>query len=129
MDPDRVSAVLRVAPTKAWRKGERYFAGPHSGYLIGRTGTWFLATDDAVANADLGRHLDYLIGLVSAGPHDREARSAPLQELMARDQLKADVSCFWRGEKGEKPPVIPTEALEKLQRLPAEIETDFAADA
>jgi hypothetical protein len=128
LDPDQISAILRVAPTKAWRKGERYFAGQRTSALVGRTGTWFLATDDLVKSPDLGQHLDFLTSLLSSEPQDQKERLAQLQEVMVRDNLKADVSCFWHGEAGERPPAIPAEKTEKLRALPAEIETDFDTD-
>jgi len=128
LDPDRISAILRVTPTKVWRKGERYFAGQHTGTLVGRTGTWFLATEDFVAGADLDRHLDFLTRLLSGGAQDQKDRLVQLQEVMARDDLKADISCFWHGEAGEQPPTISPEKTEKLRSLPAKIETDFDTD-
>jgi hypothetical protein len=128
LDPDLISAILRVAPTKAWRKDERYFAGSRAGHLVGRTGTWFLATDDFVASDDLDQHLDFLAGLISQGPEDQRDRLVQLQEVMARDDLKAEVSCFWHGKAGEQPPVIALEKTKKLRSLPAEIETDFDKD-
>jgi hypothetical protein len=47
---------------------------------------------------------------------------------MARDNLKADVSCFWHGAAGEQPPAISVEKTAKLRALPAETETDFDTD-
>jgi hypothetical protein len=128
LDPDHISAILRVPPTKAWRKGERYFSGQRTGRLVGRTGTWFLATDDLVPSPDLEEHLDFLTGLLSQGPQDQEERLVRLREVMARDILKADVSCFWHGAAGEQPPAISAEKTAKLRALPAEIETDFDTD-
>jgi hypothetical protein len=125
LDPDGISAILEVRPTKAWRKGERYHAGEHSGYLIGRTGTWFLATDDFVTSPDLARHLGFLVGLLISG---REDQLRQLREVMARDSLTADISCFWHGKTGERPPALPVEMCEKLRALPAEIVTDFDTD-
>jgi hypothetical protein len=125
LDPARISAILRVPPTKAWRKGERYFAGTHTGYLVGRTGTWFLATDDVVASPDLDKHLNYLNNLLARGPQDEREPLVELQELMARDNLSAYVSCFWHGEAGEQPPPIRAETTTNLRALPADIETDF----
>jgi hypothetical protein len=129
LDPDRISAILEVPPTKAWRKGERYFAGQRTGHLIGRTGTWFLATDDFIASPDLDRHLDFLTGLLSQGSQDEPERLVRLQEMIVRDDLKADVSCFWHGAAGEQPPAISAEKTAKLRALPAEIENDFETDA
>jgi uncharacterized protein DUF4279 len=128
LDPDDISAILRVPPTKAWRKGERYFAGPRTGRLVGRTGTWFLATDDLVTSPDLGQHLEFLTALFSQGPQGEEGRLVRLREVMARDNLKADVSCFWHGDAGEQPPAISAEKIAKLRALPAEVETDFDTD-
>ena len=128
LDPDHISAILRVRPTKAWRKGERYFAGQRTGPLVGRTGTWFLATDDLVTSPDLEQHLEFLTALLSQGPQDEEGRLVRLREVMARDDLKADVSCFWHGAAGEQPPAISAEKTAKLRALPAEIETDFDTD-
>ena len=113
---------------KAWRKRERYYAGQRAGHLVGRIGTWFLATDDFVSSPHLDKHLEFLTNLLSRGPQDEPERLTQLQELMTRDNLKADVSCFWHGKAGEQPPVIPAELTEKLRALPAEIETDFDTD-
>src|SRR5437773_2508378 len=124
LDPGRISAILRAPPTKAYRKGEEYFDGPYTGHLVGRTGIWFLATDDVVASGDLNRHLDYLISLIFRGPGEEE-RLAQLREMMARDGVKADVSCFWHGEAGEQAPSMRSSAIKMLRDLPAEIETDF----
>jgi hypothetical protein len=127
LDPDRISDILRVRPTKSYRKGERYFAGPRAGHLAGHTGIWLLATDDFVASADLNQHLGYLTSLISRVPDHEDALSR-LRELMARDGITAHVSCFWHGEPGEQPPSIPAEATVKLRNLPADIETDFDTD-
>jgi len=129
LDPDRISDILRVQPTKSYRKGERYFAGPRAGHLAGHTGIWLLATDDFVASADLNRHLGYLTSLIFRGAADHNKdRLAGLRELMARDGITAHVSCFWHGEPGEQPPSILPEATVKLRDLPADIETDFDTD-
>jgi len=53
LDPDEISALLPVKPTRAHRKGETFFAGPRAGNLRGRTGMWFLATDKLVPSDDL----------------------------------------------------------------------------
>jgi len=124
LEPDRITAILGVEPTKAYRKGEAYLAGPRAGYVTGRTGVWVLATDNVVDSADLDRHLEHLVDLIFRGP-DRKQRLKQLHEVMSRDGLKADVSCFWRGGPGTQPPALSKDAIRKLPQLPAEIETDF----
>jgi hypothetical protein len=127
LDPNRISSILQVRPSKAYHKGERYFAGPRAGHLVGRTGIWLLATDDVVKHANLDRHLEYLISLIFGGPDDKD-RLHELHELMTNDGITADVSCFWHGNSGEKPPSIPDWVTVALRDLPAEIETDFDTD-
>jgi Domain of unknown function (DUF4279) len=124
LDPDRITAILGVPPTKAYRKGERYLAGPRAGYVPGRTGVWVLATDNVVDSTELDQHLEHLVNLIFSGP-DREQRLEQLHELMSRDGVKADVSCFWRGGPGTRPPSIPRNMISSFHELPAEIETDF----
>ena|SRR5437762_930997 len=124
LDPDRITAILGVAPTRAYRRGERYFAGPRAGHVTGRTGVWVLATDSVVGGAELDRHLEHLVELVFRGPGGAK-RLRQLHELMSRDRVEADVSCFWRGGPGARPPVVPRDLISKLDQLPAEIETDF----
>ena len=92
--------------------------------MTGRTGVWVLATDSIVEGAELDRHLEHLVELIFRGP-DRAKRLKQLHELMSRDGVEADVSCFWRGGPGGRPPVVPRDLISKLDQLPAEIETDF----
>ena len=127
LDPDRISAILGVQPTKAYQKGERYLAGPRAGYVTGRTGVWVLASDGAIDSAELDPHLEYLVAPIFAGPN-REERLKQLHDLMSRDGVKADVSCFWRGRPGTRPPSVPATVISRLNQLPAEIETDFEVD-
>ena|SRR5712691_3539160 len=124
LDPDRITAILGVQPTKGYRKGERYLAGPRAGYVTGRTGVWVLATESVVDSAELDRHLEHLVDLIFRGPA-REERLEQLHELMSRDEVKADVSCFWRGDPGTGPPLVPEDVISRFHELPAEIETDF----
>ena len=127
LDPDRISAILGVQPTKAYQKGEYYLAGPRAGYVTGRTGVWVLASDGAIDSAELDPHLEYLVAPIFAGPN-REERLKQLHDLMSRDGVKADVSCFWRGRPDTRPPSVPAKVISRLKQLPAEIETDFEAD-
>src|SRR5512147_1466742 len=60
LDPAKISAILPITPTRAHRKGETFFAGPHAGDLRGRTGIWFLSTDKHVPSDDLADHLEFM---------------------------------------------------------------------
>ncbi len=125
LDPDEISAILPVQPTRAHRKGEEFFAGPRAGDLRGRTGMWFLATDKLVRSDDLQDHLAFVQKLLSPRPNDT-SRIAKLRDILKRTHSGAHVTCFWRGEPGEPAPRIPGRFKSAIEPLAADIETDFA---
>ncbi len=122
LDPADISAILPVKPTRAHRKGEEFFAGPHAGNLHGRTGIWFLATDKLVPGDDLQDHLAFVQNLLSPRP-----RITKLRDILKRTRSAAHVTCFWRGEPGEPAPRIPDRFKSAIQPLAVDIETDFIA--
>ena len=126
LQPQRVTEILRITPSKSWRKGEVVRPGPRSPEIVTRTGTWWLSTEGLVCGQDLGAHLAFLVALIaSEADGDRLAR---LQELMRDEGAVARVGCFWHGEAGAPSPAIPAFAIAAFNRLPAAIETDFDTD-
>ena len=125
LDPGEISAVLPVAPTRAHRKGEEFFAGPHAGKLRGRTGIWFLATDRLVPSDHLDDHFGFVEQLLypEAG---EDSGIRKLREILERTHSHAHVTCFWRGERGEPVPEVPMSLKSALKSLNADIETDFS---
>ena len=100
---------------------------PTRGHEVrGRTGVWYLSTRCCVRSNELADHFRYLIAVVC--PEGRDDHIAALRDLMARDGLEADVSCFWYGSAGARSPQIPAFARDVFARLPATIETDFDTD-
>jgi len=125
LDPQEISAILPVAPTRAHRKGEAFVAGQHAGKLRGRTGIWFLATDKLVRSDDLGDHLDFVRDLLYPKPSD-VSRIMKLRDILERAHSRAHITCFWRGDPGETAPQIPAGFKSAIKRLAADIEMDFA---
>src|SRR5579862_5043710 len=105
LEPAHIAAIIGTAPTGAYRKGERYRTGPSGQTAKGRTGVWYLSTQRIVTSRKLADHLDHLVNVISplTGPDHVPA----LRDLIARDGLEADVSCFWHGEHGATAPPIP----------------------
>jgi hypothetical protein len=124
LDPDEISAILTVEPTRAHRKGEEFFAGPRAGKLRGRTGIWFLATDKLVLADDLHDHLAFVQKLLYPVPGD-DSGIAELRNILKRTQSRAHITCFWRGRPGEPAPQIPDGFKSAIQPLAADIENDF----
>jgi Domain of unknown function (DUF4279) len=124
LDPNEISAVLPVKPTRAHHKGEEFSAGPRAGNLHGRTGIWFLATDKLVPSDDLQDHLALVRKLLCPTPGDT-SRIAKLDEILKHTQSRAHVTCFWHGDSGESAPSIPDDFKSAVQPLGADIKTDF----
>jgi hypothetical protein len=126
LDPAHISAILPVQPKRAHRKGESFEAGPRSGRLTGRTGIWYFDTRD-MASHNLADHLERILKLLYPEPGNTE-RINRLRDVLGREDAKARVSCFWYGQRGAAPPVIPDDVRTALARLPAELDTDFNTD-
>jgi hypothetical protein len=129
LDPQQVTRILRVVPTTAYTKGEKYWGGERTGEIVGRTGVWLFSTAGIVASNQLSHHLAYLLGILLPGRQDA-APLVHLHALLARQKgLRADVACFWHGRFGGKRPSIPKGVSELLKLIPAELETDFDTDS
>jgi uncharacterized protein DUF4279 len=125
LDPRDISAILRIEPTRAHRKGEEFFAGEHAGSLRGRTGIWFLATDKLVESDDLADHLRFVEDLLYPEPGENR-RISKLREVLERTHSRTHVTCFWRGDPGEPAPPIPARFKSAIEPLAADVETDFS---
>src|SRR5579884_2454677 len=64
LQPQHLTDILRISPTKSWRKGELFRPGPRSPEIVARTGTWWLSTEGVVAGQDLDAHLAFLVRLI-----------------------------------------------------------------
>ncbi len=125
--PEKVTKILKILPTAAYAKGERYSGGPHSPNLTGRTGVWYFCTDGIVPGNKLSDHLEFIARLLH-GPDGNIKPLQALQRLLCHQGIKAAVTCFWYGPAGAKQPSIPRSVSALLRMLPAKIETDFVED-
>ena len=125
LDPDEISRVINEKPTKAYRKGQTYRSGPHGPDVTGRTGVWYFSTRRKIPSKDLVDHLNALDRLI-APFGDQDNRLKELRDIMQRRNLQAHVTFFWRGPPGAQYPSVPSVATAVLERLPADIEPDFA---
>ncbi len=125
LKPNRITTVLNIAPTVAYRKGEIYKRS--RGHEVrGRTGLWLLSSEGRTCSSDLNEHIEYLLNTIF--PDGADAKLEALREVMREDGLEVDIGCFWHGEHGARPPVIRDDIRARLARIPAEIESDFDTD-
>jgi hypothetical protein len=125
LEPNRISELLGVEPTTAYRKGEIYRRS--RGHEVrGRTGLWLLSTRRRIESTELEVHFTYLLTVLFPAGDMRVVE--PLRALMREEELEADIGCFWHGEHGAEPPVIPEEIRAAFARIGATIETDFDTD-
>ena len=125
LEPDEISSVIKERPTRAHRKGEIFKPGPRSPEVTGKTGIWYFSTRRKIQSNDLADHLNALERLISPFG-DQDSRLRELHDIMARRNLQAHVTFFWRGPPGVQHPSIPSISTATLRRLPADIEPDFA---
>ena len=125
LEPDEITKLLGVKPTIAYRKGEVY-KRTRGHEVRGSTGLWRLTTRRRLASAELAEHLACLLEVLFPGGSDKFVE--PLRALMGKLDLQADVDCFWYGEHGAAPPVIPEHVRAAFAQIGATIETDFATD-
>jgi len=125
LEPRRISEILNTIPTLAYRKGE-VFKKSRGTEIRGRTGLWLASSEGRVSSMDMNEHFDYLLTLVFPGNSEEEL--ANLHALMREEGIKADVTCFWYGEHGARPPVVREDFRAAFARLPAAVETDFDTD-
>jgi hypothetical protein len=119
LDPDEVGAVLGLAPTRAFAKGQEV-AIDHKAKTTRRqpTGIWLLTTQERVASTSLERHLVHLLEAV-------EPAAPALARLRAQRGLAVDVFCFWESATGHGGPELSASTLARIAALDAGLGIDF----
>ena len=116
LDPDEVTRRLGLAPTSAFRRGDR---GQRSGTdRPAVTGVWLLGTDEAGIAPALDAHLRALLEVIE--PVAEEVRG-----IAARVE-RAEVFCLWMTDyDAGAGPVVPPRTLARVGRLGLALGFDF----
>lgn len=125
--PSEITTLLQARPTAAYRKGEKVKLGPRSPETTGRTGVWFVSTDEVVSGNNLDDHLGYILRMLFM-PSGDAARLFAFRDLLKKKNLKAHLTVFWHGRAGSKKPVLSPSVEALLKVLPADIQVDFDTD-
>ncbi len=116
LDPDSVTALLGVVPSKSFRRGDQ--RNPRSVWPHGR---WSLTSEGQMTSTDLEAHIQWLLDRI-------EPRGAGLAALREDASVKADVFCFWESATGHGGPEFSPALLSRLGALalPLGIDIYFA---
>ena len=122
LDPNEISRVIKVMPTKEHKKDQTFRSGPYGPDITGNTGVWYLSTRQRLFSENLNDHLREIDALVAPfGDNDNRLRQ--LRDIMERKNLQAHVSLFWMGPPNACRPPFTLPAA--LSRIPVDIERDF----
>jgi len=114
-DPDRVTELLALQPTKSHRSGEFNASG-----AIARDSAWFLESRHAVDSRDVRRHVDWI---TSQFP-----RHESVFDQLREEGWETIVSVFWVSATGHGGPALDVEQVEGLFRLKLPIWFDVYFD-
>src|SRR5262245_898960 len=107
LDPDWVTQLLGMEPTRTQRKGQPFMKG------VLRTGAWFVRTEGVLASKDVCRHIDWLLD-----------RLAGKTEALREAGCRIDIFCYWLSAQGHGGPTLYPATLKQLGELGIEVGFD-----
>jgi hypothetical protein len=117
LDPDEVTSILSVTPTKIQRAGE--LRSPKTDKVHKFSG-WFLSTEGVLTSLDARHHFDWLLERV----RDKHQEFAM---LLDRGYL-LDVCCRWDSKSGHGGPTLSLAQMSGFAHLGIELWFDLYFD-
>jgi hypothetical protein len=117
LNPDDVSRLLGLEPSRVQRKGEQQYPKNPESPLRFRSGGWHLSTKGHVESRDLRRHLDWLL-----------ERLEPKRDILlrlSREGCAMDLFCFWCSARGQGGPELDAVRMGRLSALGLTIRFDI----
>jgi hypothetical protein len=109
--------ALSIQPDFAANKGE--VRADKGRTLAQPTGVWLINSKQLEATSS-ERHLSFLLDRLAPAAND-------LRELLDRQGLSADFSCYWASATGHGGPVISADVLRRIADIGASLGYDFDA--
>lgn len=116
LDPEEITARLRITPTDAFRKGEP-ISTKRRKYADHPTGGWLLSSRDRVTSAELDAHLSWLLAQVAQA-------SEAIRALVAEGKDLA-ISCVVSGAATGGGPTLEAATLAKIAELGLPVDLDI----
>lgn len=104
VDPDEVTALLGIEPTRSHRFGEIRYKDRRFEH-----GMWLLDSD-GLETTDAESHLEYLLDRL-------DAARTPVKELIASGRYWTDISCSWTSRFGHGGPIFSPQILARILDL------------
>ncbi|WP_309385446.1 DUF4279 domain-containing protein [Cerasicoccus frondis] len=112
VDPDDLTRLLGIQPTKVQRKGQFDTSKKYP-----KLNGWFLSTKEKCTSRDSRRHIDLLL-------LELEGQRKAIDAIRAQGG-SCQISCFWASASGHGGPIIPTDQMRRLAALDLELWFDI----
>ncbi len=114
-DPQEVTESLELLPTRShkigdWRNESKLDRWKHS--------YWSLSSKEEVKSSNLATHIEWIINKI-------EQSKSRLLDILNRDHIKAEISCFWILPSDHEYLNISSELLKKIAELNLNMEIDI----
>jgi len=124
--PGAITKILGITPTRSHSKGEQYRDGPNGSPVVGRTGVWFVSSDQFLdRHYPLVFHIQLAMALLGVF---NQKKLSMVRSRVNEDALHIVLTCYWHGPTGAHTPEIPKDIFDMIELIPAKLEIDFDAD-
>lgn len=116
LDPDAVSQLLALQPTRSQRRGDIHNSSASSP-IPRPIGAWFLSTRNVSQSRDARFHIDWLLEQLSD-------KGAAIEQL-TQQGCEIRINCYWESAHGHGGPMIWPETMGRLAQLGIELGFDI----
>lgn len=114
--PEAVSTSLELNPSRAWVKGEKL-----EDEIIATTGGWLLSSKEHVNSAEMNKHLDWLLLMLSGCG----SRLTKLQ----KQGYKTELVVSWFSDSWNTCPALTPEFMQRIAALNMPLRFDVYLDS
>lgn len=116
LSPDKISVDLELSPSRSWVKGEKV-----DGERIATTGGWLLSSREHVNSAEINKHLDWLLLMLSGCG----SRLTKLQ----KQGFKTELVITWFSDSWNTCPALTPDFMQRIAALNMPLSFDVYLDS
>lgn len=106
LDPEHVTDVFGISPTRSHRRGDQRTGKSGRVYSPYTTGAWILSSEDEIRSLDANDHIVWVLGKLS---HCTSA-----VHRYREDGYDADIVCAWFAASDNTCPTLTAETIREL---------------